>query len=311
MNECEKYFHMKRYNDFNTYLKSIYGCRVHKITLDAGLSCPNRDGNISVGGCIYCNDKGSGNGLSKIKSIGQQVDDSILRIAKRFKAKKFIAYFQSFSNTYAPVQQLKKLWDQALNKKDIIGLALATRPDCIHNSILDLVEKYTRKYLVWIEYGLQSAHNQTLTLINRGHDVECFTRAVQLTKKRNIKVCAHVMLGLPNETTSQMLETADFLSEIKIDAVKIHLLYVIKTTPMEKLYKEERYSCLGQSEYASLVCSFIERLSPNIVIQRLVSDPNPDELVAPLWTLQKSETLSLIDNLLKSRDSWQGKKWMG
>ncbi len=298
----------RRYLDFNTSLKRQFGERVHKITVDTGFSCPNRDGRISKGGCIYCNPKGSGTGLhAKGHSIADQLESGKKGIGRRYGAKKFIVYFQSFTNTYAPIDKLKKVYEEALYVKDIVGLSIGTRPDCVNKEVLDLLEEYARDYLIWIEYGLQSAHDKTLVLINRGHDVACFKDAVIATKNRGIKICAHVILGLPNEKPEEMLETADFLADLGIHGVKLHLLYVIKGTALEKLYHKGKYRCLEQNEYIDIVCDFIERLPEDVVIQRLTGDPHPYELVAPSWSLKKDNTLALIWDTMEKRDSFQGK----
>ncbi len=299
-----------RYYDLNSYLRELFGCRVQKIPLDAGLACPNRDGLVSTGGCIYCNSRGSGTGaMREGLSITAQVIRGKEFLKKRYKAKKFIAYFQSFSNTYGPHERLKGLYEEALAVDDIVGLSIGTRPDCIDESMLTILEGYTRDYLIWIEYGLQSIHDRTLTFINRGHDVKCFKRAVELTRNRGIKICTHVILGLPFEDRDDMLATAGAVAAMGIDGIKIHLLYVIKGTRMERLYLEGRYRCLEQEEYTDLVCDFLELLPPDMVIQRLTGDPHSAELVAPEWSLRKNETISVIKKILATRDSWQGKRF--
>jgi len=299
----------KRYNDFNTHLRGLFGCRVQKITIDAGLSCPNRDGTISTGGCIYCNVRGSGTGAyAQGISITEQLIRGKNALAKRYKAKKFLAYFQSFSNTYASLDRLKRLYEEALAVEDVVGLSIGTRPDCIDEAILDLVSGYVNDYLVWMEYGLQSARDETLSLINRGHDVQCFKQAVAATKNRGINICAHVILGLPHENRTHMLQTAEMIAGMGIDGVKIHLLYVIKGTPLEALYRQGKYRCLSQEEYVDLVCDFLECLPKDMVIQRLTGDPHPEEIVAPEWSLKKSRTLFLIEDTLERRDSRQGKR---
>jgi len=302
----------KRYNDFNSYLRSIFGCRVQKITIDAGLSCPNRDGSISRGGCIYCNLKGSGTGAhEKGLSVTDQIVQGKKALARRYKAKKFLAYFQSFSNTYAPIETLRNLYGQALAIEDVVGLSIGTRPDCVEDPILELLQGYAEHHLVWIEYGLQSAHDSTLAFINRGHDFACFKQAVNATKNRGIKICAHVILGLPNESKAQMLETADAIAGLGIDGIKIHLLYVVKGTKLDALYHQKKYTCLAQEEYVDIVCNFLERIPKDMVIQRLTGDPHPDELVAPQWSIKKAETLARIQEALEKRDSWQGKRVVG
>jgi radical SAM protein (TIGR01212 family) len=298
----------RRYNDLNTYLRNLFGCRVQKITVDAGLTCPNRDGTLAVGGCIYCNMRGSGTGAhSKGLSVRQQLINGKNSLSRRYRAKKFIAYFQSFSNTYAPLPVLKSLYAEALSVEDIVGLSVGTRPDCVDEPVLDLLQDYARRCLVWVEYGLQSAHDKTLTLINRGHDVQCFKAAVEKTKNRGIKICAHVILGLPHETRADMLHTAATIQKLGIDGIKLHLLYVVKGTRLEALYRQGDFKCLEQQEYVDLVCDFLERIAPEMVVQRLTGDPHPGELAAPAWSLKKSETLQLILRTLEKRDSWQGK----
>ncbi|MBU1052962.1 MAG: TIGR01212 family radical SAM protein [Proteobacteria bacterium] len=297
-----------RYYDLNSYFRNIFGCRTHKITVDAGFDCPNRDGTISNGGCIYCNARGSGTGAhAKGLSITQQLIAGKAAVSKRFKTKNFIAYFQAFSNTYASYEKLKSFYDEALSVENIAGLAIGTRPDCINDSVLKLLENYAKNYHIWVEYGLQSIHDETLLLINRGHDFNCFVNAVNMTKGRGIKICAHVILGLPGEEKTHMLKTAKALAKLKIDGIKLHLLYVVKGTKMEDLYLSGNYRCLEQDEYAQLVCDFIELLPENVVIHRLTGDPHPKELLAPLWSLEKPETLFLIKDILENRNSRQGK----
>ncbi|WP_319526529.1 TIGR01212 family radical SAM protein [uncultured Desulfosarcina sp.] len=300
------------YRDLNTYFKSLFGCRVHKVTVDAGLSCPNRDGTLSTGGCIYCNALGSGTGaFQKGISITQQIERAKDRIARRFKTNKLLAYFQSFTNTYAPVERLRAMYDEALAVENVVGMTVGTRPDCVDDTKLDLLESYTSDHLVWVEYGLQSAHDRTLTRINRGHDVACFENAVKSTRGRNIQICAHVILGLPGESREDMLATADFIAGMGLDGVKLHLLYVVRGTAMEALYNSGAYHCLEQREYAELVCDFIERLPDTTIIQRLTGDPHPRELIAPDWSLQKKVTLDLIHTLFREKNTWQGKRYRG
>jgi radical SAM protein (TIGR01212 family) len=295
------------YHDLNTYLKGLFGCRVQKISLDAGLTCPNRDGRLATGGCIYCNRRGSGtNAHQKGLTITDQLLAGKQALARRYKARKFIAYFQSFSNTYAPPEILRRLYDEALAVEDVVGLSIGTRPDCIDAPVLDLLEGYARDRLVWIEYGLQSVHDATLDRINRGHDFECFASAVAATRNRRIRICVHAILGLPGETRAHMLETAATLARMDIDGLKLHLLYVIKGTPLEDLYRRGAYRCLEQQTYVELVCDFLERTPWQVVIQRLTGDPHPMELVAPAWSLQKADTLARIQQTFARRGSRQG-----
>lgn len=297
-----------RYYDLNTYFRNLYGERVHKITVDAGLTCPNRDGTVGTGGCIYCNLKGSGTGAhARGLSITKQLESSKIPVAKRFKARKFIAYFQSFSNTYAPLERLRSMYDEALAVPGVVGLAIGTRPDCIDEDILRLLETYARTRLIWIEYGLQSAHDTTLRKINRGHNAADFARAVLATTGRGIRICTHIILGLPGEGPEDMRATAKFVAGLPIDGVKLHLLYVVRGTPMENLYNQGRYHCLTQDEYVERVCDVLEELPAGMVIQRITGDPHYHELVAPRWALNKKGTVDLIKKRLEERDTWQGR----
>ena len=296
------------YYDLNTYFRSKFGERVHKLTVDAGFDCPNRDGRIATGGCIYCNPRGSGTGQhARGLSIREQLERSKAPVARRFKAYKYIAYFQAFTNTYAPLSRLKAAYDEALAVPGIVGLSIGTRPDCISEEALALLTDYARRCLVWIEYGLQSAHDRTLTAIRRGHDVRCFVDAVERTRNRGMAVCAHVIRGLPGESRRDMRETARLVADLGLDGIKLHLLYVIRGTPLEKRYRQGDYRCLEQAEYADLVCDVIERLPPQTVIQRVTGDPHPRELVAPRWALAKKETIEMIHARFDARQTYQGR----
>jgi len=297
---------INRYRDLNTYFRELFGERVQKITVDAGLSCPNRDGSRGVGGCIYCGPRGSGTGMhASGLSITDQIRKSREKIASRYKASKFLIYFQSFSNTYAPLERLVDLYEEALVAiPGVVGLSIGTRPDCIPDGVIALLEYYARSHLIWVEYGLQSAHDDTLSAINRGHDFACFQNAVARTRNLNIRICVHVILGLPGEDRGDMIATARALADTAgIDGIKIHLLYVIKGTGLERLYRHGQYTPMEQDAYVDTVCEFLERLPPQMVIQRLTGDPHPHELVAPLWSLNKQETLSRIHSVRESRDT--------
>ncbi len=300
---------VKRYRDYNSYLRELFGERVQKISLDAGLGCPNRDGTISRNGCIYCNDQGSGTGawITDGISIEDQIIKSRHFLQKRYKARKFIAYFQSFSNTYAHISRLKSLYDQALTPDDIVGLSVATRPDCVDMDVLKLLGDYQEDSLVWIEYGLQSAHDITLERINRGHDLACFEKSVFMANECGLNICVHIILGLPGENRDMMLETAEFLSHLPIHGVKIHLLYVVDGTELAELYRNGEIRCLKREEYSDLVVDFLELLPPDLVIQRLTGDPAISQLVAPSWSREKTTNLNHIRETLERRDTWQGR----
>ena len=300
----------RKYNDYNTYLKDLYGQRVQKITIDAGLTCPNRDGTLSKRGCIYCNNRGSGSGsFLKGQSIEEQIDQGRRAMIRKYHAKKFLAYFQSYTNTYTSCENLKIMFDTALAYDDMVGLAIGTRPDCIDKEKIDLIESYAKTHLIWLEYGLQSAHDITLDLINRGHNFESFKNAVKLTQGKKINICAHIILGLPGENREMMLETARKIGVLGIDGVKIHLLYVVKDTCLAKMYEKGEYTCMEQQEYVETICEFIELLPKNVIIQRITGDPNKDELIAPQWSIRRNETFQMIQQRFEKEGMYQGKKY--
>ncbi len=299
-----------RYRDLNSSLRAEFGGRVQKIVVDAGFSCPNRDGHISTRGCIFCNSKGSGSGAFRAgKTITEQIEEGKIRLARRYKAKMFLAYFQAFTNTYGSLDHLKRTYDEALSVEGIVGLSIGTRPDCMDREKAHLMMNYAKNKLVWIEYGMQSVHDRTLKVIRRGHNFKCFQNAVELTQNSNVKICTHVILGLPGESKKEMLETAKIISDMGIHGVKIHLLYVIKNTQLADMYRSGNYRCLSREEYIDIVCNFLELLPEDMIIQRLTGDPHPDELIAPTWSLEKSSNLNLIKKALEKRDSYQGKRY--
>jgi radical SAM protein (TIGR01212 family) len=301
---------VKRYRDFNTYLREVFGERVQKIPLDAGFTCPNRDGSLSREGCIYCDSRGSGTGamIHLGLSVHEQMSRGCEFATRRYRAEKFVAYFQSFTNTYGPLPALKDLYDRALDHPGVVGLSVGTRPDCITPEILDLLSSYQDRFLVWLEVGLQSAHDVTLQRINRGHDVACFDRAVVMASELGLNVCAHIILGLPGETGAMMLETAHHLASLPLKGLKIHALYIVKGTPLSAMYEKGEYRCLTRKEYVESVTDFLERIPPHVVIQRLTGDPVHSELQAPEWVRDKGTTLKLICCRMKEKDTWQGKK---
>jgi radical SAM protein (TIGR01212 family) len=299
----------KRYYPLNDFLKEKFGCKVYKVSLDAGFTCPNRDGSLASGGCIYCDSRGAASPIIDSElSIREQMEAGIAFGKKKYNAKKFIAYFQAFSNTYAPVEKLKELYDEALDFENVVGLSISTRPDCVPNSVLDLIEKYARNYHVWLEYGLQSIHHRTLQLINRNHGLAEFIDAVLRTKGRSINICAHVIIGLPGETIDEILETAKVIAALRLDGVKIHSMYIVRDTKLEQMYKTGDYEPLTFEQYVSIASDFLELLPPDMVIQRLTGDCPRDILVAPKWTLDKQRVLTRITEELKRRNSWQGSR---
>lgn len=298
----------KKYNQYSQHLEQFFGCKVYKVTLDAGFNCPNRDGTISTGGCIFCDDSGSfSKAHNNTLSIEKQLEISIKRLKNRFKAEKFISYFQAFTNTYASCEYLKTVYDQAICHKDIVGLSIGTRPDCVDPKKIDLISSYTDNYSVWLEYGLQSIHNKTLKLINRGHSSEDFINAVKMTQNKKINICAHIILGLPGETKEDMLKTARTIADLGINGVKIHLLCVLKGTKLEQMFYKNEFKLLTIDEYVDIVCDFLELLPPEVIIHRIAGNGLKEILIAPKWISQKFEILNQIDRELEKRNSFQGK----
>jgi radical SAM protein (TIGR01212 family) len=296
----------KSYNQFSEELKRVFGCRVHRISVDAGFTCPNRDGTVGVGGCIFCSDHGSGSfGIARGLSIADQLEDGKEVMTRKYKAQQFIAYFQPYSNTYAPPEQLRRLYDEALAVADVVGLIVGTRPDCLPPHTLELLADYHRKTYFWLELGLQSPLDRTLQAIKRGHDSAAFMTAARAVKALGMRLCVHVILGLPGESREEMLATPALLNGLGVDGVKIHLLHVSRGTELAGMYERGEVTVLAKDEYVGLVCDFLERLDPRISIQRLTGDGGRD-LLAPVWSAAKFEVLNAIDAELQRRGSRQG-----
>jgi len=298
------------YYSFNTYLRERFGERVQKITIDAGLTCPNRDGTRGTGGCIYCNARGSGSGaFASFPDIRSQVLAGKDFLARRYKAQKFIAYFQSFCNTYAPRETLKALYDEATALPGVVGLSVATRPDCLSEEVLELLAGYSTRLMVWLELGMQTSHDTTLMLINRGHTYREFLEGYGRARSYPLLICLHVIAGLPGEGRDACAATAREVARLKPDGIKIHSLYITRGTAMEKLFAGGGYTPPAQQEFVETACDFLERVPETTVIHRLTGDPDPRELIAPLWARSKNETLRLIELDLRSRGSRQGAKY--
>lgn len=297
-----------RYLSFNQYLQSRFGYRVQKIPVDVGFSCPNRDGTLSRNGCIFCDSLGSGTGAwSRGESLGQQISTGMEQQRRRYGARGFLVYFQAFTNTYAPVERLRQLYEEALRFPDVVGISIGTRPDCLGDEVLDLVEEIAHRSMVWIELGLQSAHEATLRRINRGHDFLCFENAVRETARRGILACVHLIVGLPGEGPEQIRETAHRIATLPLHGIKIHSLYVARGTTLEKMFLRGEYRTWTREAYVDSVCDILERIPPHWVVQRLTGDPPKGELVAPSWSLEKGKTMKAIQQRLEARDTWQGK----
>ncbi|MCL2760373.1 MAG: TIGR01212 family radical SAM protein [Desulfuromonadales bacterium] len=296
----------KRFNSFSEELKRIFGCRVHRISIDAGFTCPNRDGSLGNKGCVFCSERGSGSfAIARGQDVATQIELGKEVMVRKYKAEKFIAYFQSYSNTYAPVKELDALYSAALSVSDVVGLIVGTRPDCLSPDVLTLLSDYNRRTEFWLELGLQSPYDRTLEFIGRGHDVKTFVNAVGSLKPYGIRVCVHIILGLPGESREEMLATASFINSLGIDGIKIHMLHISRDTPLAELYEKGGVKVFERDEYVDLVCDFLERLNPNIFIHRLTGDGGKD-LIAPKWSAAKFEVLNEIDWELERRNTMQG-----
>jgi len=300
---------LKRYNRFSEDLKRKFGCKVQRISLDAGFSCPNRDGTLDSSGCIFCGGHGSGSfGIRRELTISEQLEDGKEIMRRKYRAEKFIAYFQAYSNTYTDVMRLRELFSEACSVSDIVGLIVATRPDCLPEDVLDYLQELNDQTYLWLEIGMQSIHDRSLTFLNRRHDHACSVQAIQRAGSRGLKVCAHIILGLPGETRVEILEMAAALNRLGVDGVKLHLLHVVNGTKLADMYSRGEVDVLCRDDYAVLVCDFLELLDPHILIHRLTGDGGHDNLVAPLWSLKKFEILNLIDAEMERRGTRQGSR---
>lgn len=297
----------KRYHSLNYFLRNKFGCKVFKISLDAGFSCPNRDGKISKGGCIYCSERGSGDFAGNREfSINKQFEDIKKIMREKWKNGKYIAYFQAYTNTYAPVEVLREKYEEAIKEEGVVALAIATRPDCLDKDVLDLLQELSEKKYIWVELGLQTIKDETSKIINRGYKLEVFERAVKELRSRNIDVVAHTIFGLPGETSEDMINTVKYISKLKIQGVKFHLLHLLEGTPLVKLYERGQLKFLSMEEYIDLICKAITLLPPEMVVHRLTGDAPRNLLIGPMWSLKKWEVLNAIDSKLQKDNLYQG-----
>jgi uncharacterized protein len=299
----------KRYNSFNRVLKQIFAARVYKIGLRLDFTCPNRDGTVAVGGCIYCNNAShTPPDFRPRASVTEQLSQGAEAVRKRHRAEKFIAHFQSFSNTYDAVSKLEKLYGEALAFPGVVGLAISTRPDCLPPEVLDLLSELSRKTYLWLELGLESIHERTLTWINRGHGLASYVDAVQRAKERGLSVCTHLIFGFPGESRQDMLAAAPLLNQLGVDGVKLHNLHVIKNTALEAIYKRRPFEIIDQHDYVTLVVDFLEHLDPRAIIHRLTGETYRALTVAPAWSVNKIGVHNAITEMLAARDTWQGRR---
>ncbi len=299
----------KRYHTLNYHYKEKYHDKVIKVSLNAGFTCPNIDGKVGYGGCIYCSKSGSGDfGGDISKSLSEQFDEIKDKLSKKWPRGKYIAYFQAHTNTYAPLSVLKEKYESVLKKDNVIGIAIATRPDAIEDEVLDYLEELNKNTDVTVELGLQTIHEDTAKLINRCHSLNQFEEMVKKLRKRNIEVVVHIINGLPYETKEMMIETVKYLNHLDINGIKIHMLNIVKDTPLATLYQEKKFKVLSKEEYIDIVIQQLEYLRPEIVIHRITSDPDPENLIEPTWLIKKFCVLNDIDKEMKKRNTYQGKK---
>ena len=298
----------KRYHSLNYFLRNKFNEKVFKISLDGGFSCPNRDGTISKGGCLFCSESGSGDYAgNRVLSIGKQFCDIKEMMNKKWKEGKYIAYFQAFTNTYASVDELREKYKEAIKQEGVVALAIATRPDCLGEDVLDLLEEINKDVYVWVELGLQTVSDETARKINRGYKLDIYEDAIYRLKKRNIDFVTHCIFGLPGETKDDMLNTVKYISKTGSKGIKFHLLHLMKNTPMVKLYERGELEFLSQDDYIDLICKGISMIPEEMVVHRLTGDAPRDLLIGPMWSLKKWEVLNAIDKALVDNEIYQGK----
>lgn len=298
----------KPYRSLDYMLRERFGEKVYKVTLNGGMSCPNRDGTIGTGGCIFCSEGGSGDFAADVAlSVTEQIESQIEILSQKRPIQKYIAYFQAYTNTYAPVEYLRKIFTEAISHPRIVALSVGTRPDCLGEEVLELLEELNRIKPVWIELGLQTIHEKTAQYIRRGYRLSCFDQAVESLRRRNIEVIVHTILGLPGESREDILETMRYLNQKDIQGIKLQLLHVLKGTDLAYDYLAGRFRVYEREEYLDLLIQCLENLDPEIVIHRITGDGPKDLLIAPLWASRKREVLNLLHHQMKEQNSYQGK----
>ena len=296
----------------NDFLKEKFNEKIYKVSLDGGFTCPNRDGKVSRGGCIFCSEYGSGDfTATKLKSIHAQIEEQIDLVSKKYKGDKYIAYFQNFTNTYAEVSYLRKIYEEALSHEKIVGLAIATRPDCLEDDVLELLAELNKKTFLWVELGLQTLNDDVAKYFNRAYETEIYKEASEKLNKLNIKFVTHIIIGLPKEENDDYLKTAIFAQNCGTWGIKLHLMYVVKNTPLEKLYLNGDLKVNTKEEYVEKIVNVLENISSEIVVHRLTGDGDRETLVAPLWSIKKIDVLNSIHKELKRRNTYQGKLYYG
>ena len=307
----QKNWNGKPYHSLDHMLRERFGEKVYKVTLNGGMSCPNRDGKLGSRGCIFCSAGGSGDFAADAElSVTEQIDSQIALLSAKRPIHKYIAYFQAYTNTYAPVEYLRKIFTEALAHPSVVALSIGTRPDCLSEDVLDLLNELNQRKPVWVELGLQTMHERTAAYIRRGYPLSCFEDAVQNLRKRQIEVIVHTILGLPGESEKDILETMQYLNGQDIQGIKLQLLHVLKGTDLAAWYEDPGFPVFTEEQYVDLVIRCIEELSPKITIHRLTGDGPKELLIAPLWSSRKRSVLNEIHRQLKLRGSWQGKSFL-
>ncbi|MEK4254965.1 TIGR01212 family radical SAM protein [Ureibacillus sp. FSL K6-2830] len=298
----------KRYYTWNRYLRDQFGHKVYKVALDAGFDCPNRDGTVAYGGCTFCSAAGSGDFAGdRVDPIPVQFEKIKAKMQNKWKDGKTMAYFQAYTNTHAPLPVLKEKFEAALNCEGVMGLSIATRPDCLPDDVVEYLAELNERTFLWVEMGLQTVHERTANLINRAHDYATYVEGVEKLRKHNIRVCTHIINGLPLEDYDMMMETAREVAKLDVQGIKIHLLHLLKGTPMVKQYEKGMLQFLEREEYIKLVADQLEILPPNMIIHRITGDGPIELMIGPMWSVNKWEVLNGIDAELERRNSWQGK----
>ena len=298
----------KRYHTWNYHLRSMFQHKVFKVPLDGGFSCPNRDGNVAVGGCTFCSARGSGDFAGDRRmTLEKQFHDVKDRMHEKWPTAKYLGFFQAFSNTYAPVEELRDMYETILRQDDVVGLSIATRPDCLEDDVVEYLAELNERTYLWVELGLQTVQERTQLLINRAHDYQCYLDGLEKLRKHNIRVCSHIIYGLPGETAEDMMMTAQAAAHLDVQGIKIHLLHLLKKTPMVKQYNAGLLEFLTQEEYTKLVVDTLEILPPEMIVHRITGDGPPDILIGPMWSRKKWEVLNGIEAEMKRRNTWQGK----
>ncbi|QIZ10248.1 TIGR01212 family radical SAM protein [Priestia megaterium] len=302
----------KRYHTWNYHLRGQFGHKVFKVALDGGFDCPNRDGTVAHGGCTFCSASGSGDFAgNRVETLETQFNEIKEKMHMKWKDGKYMAYFQAFTNTHAPVDVLREKYESVLNQEGVVGLSIATRPDCLPDDVVEYLAELNQRTYLWVELGLQTVHERTASLINRAHDFQCYKDGVTKLRKHGIRICSHIINGLPLESYDMMMETAHEVAKLDVQGIKIHLLHLLKGTPMVKQYEKGMLEFLSQEDYVNLVCDQLEILPPEMIVHRITGDGPIDLMVGPMWSVNKWEVLNAIDAKLKERNSWQGKFYQG